>query len=104
MNPCQCGYHGHPTRQCTCMPNQVQKYMNKISGPLMDRIDIQVEIEPVEFDDMANREPAESSPTIPPPSPLPLLLRFSRAISLKLLATEPSTIPPTLQYSNSNPQ
>ena len=46
------------------MPNQVQKYMNKISGPLMDRIDIQVEIEPVEFDDMANRAPAESSSII----------------------------------------
>ena len=64
MNPCPCGYYGHPTRRCTCMPNQVQKYMNKISGPLMDRIDIQVEIEPVEFDDMANREPAESSSAI----------------------------------------
>lgn len=64
MNPCPCGYHGHPTRRCTCMPNQVQKYMNKISGPLMDRIDIQVEIEPVEFDDMANRVPAESSAEI----------------------------------------
>ena len=64
MNPCPCGYHGHPTRQCTCMPNQVQKYMNKISGPLMDRIDIQVEIEPVEFDDMANRAPAEPSSEI----------------------------------------
>ena len=61
MNPCPCGYYGHPTRRCTCMPNQVQKYMNKISGPLMDRIDIQVEIEPVEFDDIASRAPAESS-------------------------------------------
>ena len=61
MNPCPCGYHGHPKRRCTCMPNQVQKYMNKISGPLMDRIDIQVEIEPVEFDDIADRQPAESS-------------------------------------------
>ena len=64
MNPCPCGYHGHPTRRCTCMPNQVQKYLNKISGPLMDRIDIQVEIEPVEFDDMANRAPAEPSSAI----------------------------------------
>ena len=64
MNPCPCGYYGHPKRRCTCMPNQVQKYMNKISGPLMDRIDIQVEIEPVEFDDMANRAPAESSAEI----------------------------------------
>ena len=64
MNPCPCGYHGHPTRKCTCLPNQVSKYMNKISGPLMDRIDIQVEIEPVEFDDMASRAPAESSAAI----------------------------------------
>ena len=64
MNPCPCGYYGHPTRRCTCMPNQVQKYMNKISGPLLDRIDIQVEIEPVEFDDMANRAPAEPSSAI----------------------------------------
>ena len=64
MNPCPCGYYGHPTRRCTCMPNQVQKYMSKISGPLMDRIDIQVEIEPVEFDDMANRAPSESSSEI----------------------------------------
>lgn len=64
MNPCPCGYHGHPKRRCTCQPGQVQKYMNKISGPLMDRIDIQVEIEPVEFDDMANRAPAESSAEI----------------------------------------
>ena len=64
MNPCPCGYYGHPTRRCSCMPNQVQKYMNKISGPLMDRIDIQVEIEPVEFDDMASRQAAESSAEI----------------------------------------
>ena len=64
MNPCPCGYHGHPKRRGKCQPGQVQKYMNKISGPLMDRIDIQVEIEPVEFDDMANRAPAESSAEI----------------------------------------
>ena len=64
MNPCPCGYHGHPTRRCSCMPNQVQKYMNKISGPLMDRIDIQVEIEPVEFDDLADTRSAESSEAI----------------------------------------
>lgn len=64
MNPCPCGYYGHPTKRCTCMPGQVTKYMNKISGPLLDRIDIQVEIEPVAFDDMANTAPAESSAAI----------------------------------------
>lgn len=61
MNPCPCGYYGHPTRPCTCLPGAVAKYMGRISGPLIDRIDIQVEIEPVSFDDMANTAPAESS-------------------------------------------
>ncbi|MDE6340159.1 MAG: YifB family Mg chelatase-like AAA ATPase [Muribaculaceae bacterium] len=64
MNPCPCGYYGHPTKACSCTPGQVTKYMNKISGPLLDRIDIQVEIEPVAFDDMATTTPAESSARI----------------------------------------
>lgn len=64
MNPCPCGYYGHPTKPCTCMPGQVQKYMNRISGPLLDRIDLQIEIQPVEFDQMANIAPAENSSSI----------------------------------------
>lgn len=64
MNPCPCGYYGHPTRPCTCTPGAVARYMNKISGPLLDRIDLHVEIEPVAFDDMASTEPAESSAVI----------------------------------------
>lgn len=64
MNPCPCGYYGHPTRPCTCTPGVVARYMNKISGPLLDRIDLHVEIEPVAFDDMASTEPAESSAAI----------------------------------------
>ena len=64
MNPCPCGYYGHPTRRCTCQPGAVSKYMNKISGPLLDRIDIQCEIEPVDFDDMASTRPAEPSAEI----------------------------------------
>lgn len=64
MNPCPCGYYGHPTRPCTCTPGAVARYMNKISGPLLDRIDLHVEIEPVAFDDMASTEPAESSASI----------------------------------------
>ncbi len=64
MNPCPCGYYGHPTRACTCAPGQVSKYMNRISGPLLDRIDIHVEIQPVEFDAIADKRPAESSSEI----------------------------------------
>lgn len=64
MNPCPCGYYGHPSKACTCSASQVSKYMNKISGPLLDRIDLQIEIQPVPFDDMANTVPAESSSAI----------------------------------------
>ena len=64
MNPCPCGYYNHPTKACVCSPGQVQKYLNKISGPLLDRIDIQIEIVPVPFEEMANNHPAEPSSEI----------------------------------------
>ena len=64
MNPCPCGYHHHPTRKCVCTPAQIQRYMNKISGPLMDRIDLQVEVESVPFEDIAKAPKGESSATI----------------------------------------
>ena len=64
MNPCPCGYYNHPTKPCVCSPSQVQKYLNKISGPLLDRIDIQVEIVPVPFNDLVKEAPSESSATI----------------------------------------
>lgn len=64
MNPCPCGYYNHPTRQCTCQGGAVQKYLSRISGPLLDRIDLQVEILPVSFDEMANAPAGESSATI----------------------------------------
>lgn len=64
MNPCPCGYYNHPTKACVCSPGQVQKYLNKISGPLLDRIDIQIEIVPVPFEEMASKRPAESSSEI----------------------------------------
>lgn len=64
MNPCPCGYHHHPTHACVCTPAQIQKYMNRISGPLMDRIDIQVEVESVGIDEMTNLPKGESSTKI----------------------------------------
>lgn len=60
-NPCPCGYYNHPTRDCVCTPGQVQKYLNKISGPLLDRIDIQVEIVPVPFEKISDTRPVEAS-------------------------------------------
>lgn len=64
MNPCPCGYYGDPTHHCVCTPGQIQRYMNKISGPLLDRIDIQIEITPVPFKEIANTQQGESSATI----------------------------------------
>lgn len=61
MNPCPCGYHNHPTKKCVCPPGAVQRYLNRISGPLLDRIDMQVEVSPVAFDDISSPKPAESS-------------------------------------------
>lgn len=64
MNPCPCGYYGDPTHQCVCMPGQIQRYMNKISGPLLDRIDIHCEIQAVPFAELSKMQPGESSATI----------------------------------------
>ena len=64
MNPCPCGYYNHPTKACVCNPGQVHRYLNRISGPLLDRIDIQIEIVPVPFEKMAEQRQAESSETI----------------------------------------
>jgi magnesium chelatase family protein len=61
MNPCPCGYYNHPTKECTCSPSAVHRYMAHISGPLMDRIDIHIEVIPVEISEMSNAKPAESS-------------------------------------------
>ncbi len=64
MNPCPCGYYGDSTHHCICTPGQIQRYMNKISGPLLDRIDIQCEITPVPFKDISKAQPGESSEAI----------------------------------------
>lgn len=64
MNPCPCGYYTHPTKACVCNPGQVHRYLNRISGPLLDRIDIQIEIVPVTFEKMAEQKTGESSASI----------------------------------------
>ena len=64
MNPCPCGYYNHPTKECTCSAAAVHRYMAHISGPLMDRIDIHIEVTPVSISEMSDPTPAESSATI----------------------------------------
>ena len=64
MNPCPCGYYNHPDKECVCGAGQVQRYLNKISGPLLDRIDLHVEVTPVSFDEMTQDRKSESSEVI----------------------------------------
>jgi magnesium chelatase family protein len=64
MNPCPCGYFNHPERECTCGPGVVQKYLSRISGPLLDRIDLHVEVTPVAFSELASTEKFEKSEKI----------------------------------------
>ena len=64
MNPCPCGYYGHPTRPCTCTKSQVQRYLGRVSGPLLDRLDLHVDVAPVEFSDLSSGEKAEPSAAI----------------------------------------
>ncbi|MDE6334911.1 MAG: YifB family Mg chelatase-like AAA ATPase, partial [Muribaculaceae bacterium] len=64
MNPCPCGFYNHPSKECTCAPGAVSKYLAKISGPLLDRIDIQCEILPVPFEKLSSSAPGEPSSAI----------------------------------------
>jgi magnesium chelatase family protein len=64
MNPCPCGYYNHPDKECVCPPGAVQRYLNKVSGPLLDRIDLHVEVTPVSFDEMTANRKSESSEEI----------------------------------------
>lgn len=64
MNPCPCGYFNHPEKECSCPPGLVQKYLNKVSGPLLDRIDLHVEVTPVAFDELSSKQDFEKSEII----------------------------------------
>lgn len=61
MNPCPCGYFNHPEKECTCSPQMVQRYLNKVSGPLLDRIDLHVEVTPVSFNELSSQKTSEQS-------------------------------------------
>lgn len=76
MNPCPCGYYNHPEKDCTCGSENVQRYLNKISGPLLDRIDLHVEVLPVPFEELHNQSTNESSAEI--------FIRVNRARELQL--------------------
>jgi magnesium chelatase family protein len=64
MNPCPCGFYNHPERECSCPPGTVQKYLNRISGPLLDRIDLHVEVTPVAFSELSATRVTEGSVAI----------------------------------------
>jgi len=64
MNPCPCGFFNHPEKECVCAPGVVQKYLNKISGPLLDRIDIHLEVTPVAFSELTSSRSSEKSETV----------------------------------------
>lgn len=64
MNPCPCGFYGHPTKQCTCSDGASKRYLSKVSGPLLDRIDIHIEVQPVAYQQLADQKKAESSAAI----------------------------------------
>jgi magnesium chelatase family protein len=64
MNPCPCGFYNHPEKKCVCAPGFVQKYLNKISGPLLDRIDIHIEVVPVPFNKLSEQRPSEPSSVV----------------------------------------
>ncbi len=64
MNPCPCGYYTHPDKECTCAPGSVQKYLNRISGPLLDRIDLHVEVTPASFTELSGIRNSETSSAI----------------------------------------
>lgn len=88
MNPCPCGFFNHPEKECTCSPAVVQKYLSKISGPLMDRIDLHVEVTPVKFNDLSSSQPAEKSAVI-----------RSRVLQARLLQDLRFTKQPDLHYN-----
>lgn len=94
MNPCPCGYYNHPEKECVCAPGVVQRYLNKISGPLLDRIDLHVEVTPVSFDQMTQNRKTESSAEIRE------RVMKARDIQAQRFATQPSVFNNAMMSTN----
>ena len=84
MNPCKCGYYGHPTRACTCSPSAVRQYRSRVSGPLLDRIDLCVEMDPIAFDELHTAAPPRAAQSCAsrcwPPAPFRPSATLRRAL------------------------
>jgi magnesium chelatase family protein len=83
MNPCPCGYYNHPNKPCHCSSSQIQKYLHKISGPLLDRIDLHIEVTPVPYQELRKAETAENSFEVAK------RVELARSIQLERFTTEP---------------
>ncbi len=94
MNPCPCGYYNHPDKECSCGSMVVQRYLNKVSGPLLDRIDLHVEVTPVNYDELANDVPKEGSEEIRS------RVMKARLIQIKRFSATQSEEQPERIYSN----
>jgi magnesium chelatase family protein len=85
MNPCPCGFYNHPEKECVCSPGVVQKYLNKISGPLLDRIDLHIEVVPVPFEKLSETRLAESSDIIRERVVIARKIQASRFVDLETI-------------------
>lgn len=96
MNPCPCGYYGHPTKECICSEKAISKYLAKVSGPLLDRIDIHIEVPPIEFSDLSSKKDAENSAQIKKRIDAAKKIQLERFKKQKILSN--ATITPDLLH------
>lgn len=101
MNPCPCGFYNHPQKECLCSPGVVQKYLSKISGPLLDRIDLHVEVTPVDFDELSSTSTTESSSSIRCRVVKARQIQLERYVSLQTIHSNAQISPKLIsQYCN----
>ncbi len=104
MNPCPCGYYGHPKRQCTCPAGAAQRYLAKISGPMLDRIDIHIEVPPVDFEKLSSKVQSESSAEIKKRVNAARKIQQERLAGTGIACNAKMDSPMTKQFCNPTPQ